>query len=196
MEKNKKGERTRDRIFFRAGRLFANKGYHAVSVDDIIDGLGIAKGTMYQYFDGKLGLLQELLSYSNIEIEAVFNSIDVKNKDCRSVIKEAYFRLNRLYFNTFDMVALNMASGNMFFDDNELKPIINSIMENFVKLLSPFKNEFRIGQEEVPFVVFLQGEFIRGNLQHHYGQKNIKDEDIMKAVNFALDLLQNGIFKS
>ncbi|HRX17135.1 MAG TPA: TetR/AcrR family transcriptional regulator [Spirochaetota bacterium] len=191
----KKGERTKKMILMRAGTLFAQKGYHAVSIDEIIDGLGIAKGTMYQYFDGKLGLLKDLLKFCRTEIDSVFESISVKDNDCRSVIREAYFKLNRLYFDTFDMINLNMSSGNIIIDEN-YKQIAFHLMDHFVKLLSPFKEEFRIRQDEMPFVVFLQGEHIRGYLRYNFGQSGAEDKDIHESIDFALDILQNGIFSN
>ncbi len=44
-----------------AERLFYQKGYTQTSVRDIIDAIGIAKGTFYHYFDSKVDLLDELI---------------------------------------------------------------------------------------------------------------------------------------
>ena len=190
-----KGERTKMMILMRAGALFAQKGYHAVSIDEIIEGLGIAKGTMYQYFDGKLGLLKDLLKFCRSEIDSVFNSISVKDSDCRSVIREAYYKLNKLYFDTFDMVDLSMSCGQIILDENN-KQITFHIMDHFVKILSPFKSEFRIQQDGMPFLVFLQGEHVRGYLRYNFGQNGVEDKEIHEAIDFALDILENGIFSN
>ncbi|MFW6365437.1 MAG: TetR/AcrR family transcriptional regulator [Spirochaetota bacterium] len=192
--KKSKGERTRERIFFRAGNLFAEKGYQAISVDEIIDGLGIAKGTMYQYFDGKNGLLKELLQYSHDQITAVFDSIQTDGKECRAVIRETYFRLNRLYSTTFDMIALGLSCSGIFSEDDAIPFLIETLQNGYKKVLKPFNDDFRVNPVEIPFVVFLQGEFIRGHLQYHFGSSGAPDEDILRIIDFTMDLLENGIF--
>jgi AcrR family transcriptional regulator len=40
---------------------FAEKGYHAASITDIITGAGIARGTFYLYFESKRAVFEELL---------------------------------------------------------------------------------------------------------------------------------------
>ena len=42
--------------------LFTSKGYDNTSVQDILDGAGIAKGTFYHYFDSKVALLDALVA--------------------------------------------------------------------------------------------------------------------------------------
>ncbi len=46
-----------------AAKLFAEKGYHATSIQDIADSLGIAKGSMYFYFKSKEDLLVHICKY-------------------------------------------------------------------------------------------------------------------------------------
>lgn len=46
----------RSRILEAAMRLFAEKGYEAARVEDLADGLGIAKGSVFQHFGSKEGL--------------------------------------------------------------------------------------------------------------------------------------------
>lgn len=45
--------RMRDRILDVAMRVFVQRGYHASSVSDIAHAAGLAKGTLYIYFDSK-----------------------------------------------------------------------------------------------------------------------------------------------
>lgn len=51
----------RDRIIANATRLFAAKGYHGTTIDEIVQATGIAKGTFYIYFDSKEELLVEVI---------------------------------------------------------------------------------------------------------------------------------------
>lgn len=51
----------RKRILDVALDLFYEKGYDAVGVQEIVEGAGITKPTLYYYFGSKYGLLEELL---------------------------------------------------------------------------------------------------------------------------------------
>ncbi len=44
-----------------ARQIFAQKGYHATSIDDLIEAAGIARGTFYLYFESKRAIFDELL---------------------------------------------------------------------------------------------------------------------------------------
>ena len=51
----------KERIMESAKDLFYARGYDAVGVQEIADGAGITKPTLYYYFGSKLGLLKALL---------------------------------------------------------------------------------------------------------------------------------------
>src|SRR5438046_10293912 len=48
---------TLDDIVSAAAKVFRTKGYHAATVRDIADEVGILKGTLYHHFDSKEHLL-------------------------------------------------------------------------------------------------------------------------------------------
>lgn len=52
----------RERIFDCALRLFADQGYDAVGIQEIVDAAGITKPTLYHYFGSKQGLLEAVLA--------------------------------------------------------------------------------------------------------------------------------------
>lgn len=54
-------EQRRAAVLDQARRIFADKGYHATSIDDIIEAAGIARGTFYLYFESKRAIFDELL---------------------------------------------------------------------------------------------------------------------------------------
>jgi len=51
----------RAQVLDAARRLFAEKGYHATSIHDIIAAADIARGTFYLYFESKRAIFDELL---------------------------------------------------------------------------------------------------------------------------------------
>jgi AcrR family transcriptional regulator len=55
-----KGEETRRTLLDAAARLFAEKGYHATSVPDIVHEAGVGHGTFYDYFASRRAILLAL----------------------------------------------------------------------------------------------------------------------------------------
>ena len=49
------------RLEHSAKEAFAQKGYYATSISEIVQDAGIARGTFYQYFDNKLHIFQSIL---------------------------------------------------------------------------------------------------------------------------------------
>jgi AcrR family transcriptional regulator len=54
---------------------FALRGYRGASLDRIVDAAGISKGSVYQYFDGKLDLYRHLV---DLAAETKFRHIDAR----------------------------------------------------------------------------------------------------------------------
>ena len=57
----KEAERRRNEILDAAQHLFYSKGYDEPSIQEIIDAVGIAKGTFYHHFESKQELLDHLI---------------------------------------------------------------------------------------------------------------------------------------
>ena len=51
---------TRERLSTEAARLFAERGYHGTSINDLAVALGIHKSSIYAYIDGKSDLLADI----------------------------------------------------------------------------------------------------------------------------------------
>jgi TetR/AcrR family transcriptional regulator, cholesterol catabolism regulator len=54
------GLSTRDRLSAEAARLFAERGYHGTSINDLAVALGIHKSSLYVYINGKADLLADI----------------------------------------------------------------------------------------------------------------------------------------
>lgn len=55
----RKKERTRREIYRTAMRLFSERGYDGVTIEDICGGAGVAKATFFLHFENKAALLQD-----------------------------------------------------------------------------------------------------------------------------------------
>jgi len=56
-----KGRKRRKQLYDAAARLFAAQGYHATSLRELAQALGMNKSSLYHYFDSKQELLYRLL---------------------------------------------------------------------------------------------------------------------------------------
>ena len=54
------GLSTRERLSAEAARLFAERGYHGTSINDLAVALGIHKSSLYAYINGKSDLLADI----------------------------------------------------------------------------------------------------------------------------------------
>ena len=55
-------EERRTQILGACRRVFARRGYHSSSIQEILDEAGIARGTFYAHFDSKQAALEEILT--------------------------------------------------------------------------------------------------------------------------------------
>jgi AcrR family transcriptional regulator len=58
-----------------AQKLFYTQGYQSTSVRDIVDEVGVAKGTFYYYFDSKQAILEALVAELSAARVALFEAI-------------------------------------------------------------------------------------------------------------------------
>jgi AcrR family transcriptional regulator len=67
----------RTAVLAAARQIFADKGYHATSIDDLIAAAGVARGTFYLYFQSKRAIFDELLDELFQTLVGVVHRIDV-----------------------------------------------------------------------------------------------------------------------
>lgn len=73
---DQKAQRRRE-LLEAAGAVFAEKGYAAANVDDVVRRVGVARGTFYLYFDDKQAVFAALVDDFMTRLEAAVISIDV-----------------------------------------------------------------------------------------------------------------------
>ena len=72
----KKGEQTRDRILDTAQSLILDRGFAGVSLDQIIQGLGLTKGAFFHHFRNKNDLARALIQrYSDQGVELFIGTL-------------------------------------------------------------------------------------------------------------------------
>jgi AcrR family transcriptional regulator len=71
-----KAER-RQHILDAARNVFAKRGYHHTTIDDIVAEAGVARGTFYLYFEDKRAVFSDLIDRFNAQITMAIQRIDM-----------------------------------------------------------------------------------------------------------------------
>jgi len=70
----------REEIIAAAAKVFQTKGYHAATVQDIADAVGILKGSLYHYIKMKEDLLFWLLEAVHGDVEVILEDVKTKQE--------------------------------------------------------------------------------------------------------------------
>lgn len=96
-----------------AVKVFSRQGYHKAKMEEIAAEAGIGKGTIYEYFDSKLNLFQEMLERSR---DIYSNSLIGENQESLS-FKE---RLRAVFLSHINFCRENKELTRVVFWDTEI----------------------------------------------------------------------------
>jgi AcrR family transcriptional regulator len=88
----------KQKIMESAMRYFSEKGYAATSIQEIADDCGIAKGSLYKFFQSKEDLLIEL---HHEQQKSLYDEIDRIRADRALSLREAFIRETEYHFEFF-----------------------------------------------------------------------------------------------
>jgi len=86
--KNNPPSESRQQILDAALALFAQKGYAATTVREIVDAAGITAPSLYYYFGNKEGLYMELMQIHCAQIDSVLESHSHKSESAKNRLKD------------------------------------------------------------------------------------------------------------
>jgi len=122
---------TREKILKTAGRLFSQRGYFGVSMDEIAKEVGVAKSALYYHFENKEALCKELMEDSVKELK----------KEIKGVLEEGYtpmdaiFNLIRVFLDyTLKHPEINLLTSLDISTDKKL-PITQTIIDLRMELI-------------------------------------------------------------
>ncbi|MGB0680326.1 MAG: TetR/AcrR family transcriptional regulator [Polyangiales bacterium] len=90
-----KREKRQRAILACARDAFADRGYHAVTIEEIVQRTGIARGTFYLYFEDKRAILSALLDAFLARITACIEPVDLEDSE-RSALEQLRANLQRV----------------------------------------------------------------------------------------------------
>ena len=88
-----KGERTRQDIIQAAHDLFIRQGYHGTSMRQIAQAAGIALGGVYNHFDGKEDVFQEVFVVYHPYHDVLPAMIEAQGDDVEQFVRDAFERI-------------------------------------------------------------------------------------------------------
>jgi len=89
-----------------AAKLFSNKSYHDVTMDQIAQEVGVAKGTIYLYFDSKEKLYLEILEDTYEEIESILEKEIAKGDPAPQKLKKILRLIFQFYIQNMDVLRI------------------------------------------------------------------------------------------
>jgi AcrR family transcriptional regulator len=100
----KKGRK--EEIINVAANLFSQKSYHDVTMDQIAEQVGVAKGTIYLYFDSKENLYLEILEDTYEEIESILEKEIAKDDSAPKKLKKMLRLIFTFYLQHLDVLRI------------------------------------------------------------------------------------------
>jgi AcrR family transcriptional regulator len=138
VKKRLKGEDRKKEIIFVAKGLFAQKGFYGVTVDQIVDAIGVSPAVLYRYFSSKESLYDAVLNEISCKREDYIAAVLEESDDYGSILK----RMSLLYVKSVekeqDYLRMELYSGlegnkaivNFF--ENRWKPFMD-LIEDWLK---------------------------------------------------------------
>jgi len=179
-----------------ARKVFAQKGFSAATVDDIAAAAGVAKGTVYLYYESKRDIYFAALKFDIEQMYSMLtdklNTVSSPEDKLRTLIafKLAYFDDNRDFFKIYysELGNLCIHPGTI---DGEFKTLYlqnAKVVESILKEGARKKVIRSVRTEQAAFAI---ADVIRGVVtQRVLGWSKSK---ISQDVDFIFDLIWKGI---
>ncbi len=193
LPRTKVGQKTFDKIIKTGRKLFANNGFQATSVNDIIAKSKVAAGTFYIYFDNKLALYLYLLDMYKASIRKASSNAVAGLVTRREIEREGLKAF--IEYVRRDPLAYKVVWESLFVDFKIFKEYYESFAASYIFHLKKFiaSGEVRadIDPETVAFVLMGISNFV--GLQILF-RDEIDDHEIDRVVDEAMKLLDGGLF--
>lgn len=196
-QKRKDGLKRQAQIMEIALKIFAKKGYHSTSVDEIISTAKIAKGTFYLHFDGKLDILDKIVDTNLSGLYNYFKVLDISAPKPVSEIKEMYVNVAVLLaeipeFRQFTKLLLSDMVGL----DESIQVKINRFFDNITDMSTAYISQ---AQKDGRIVSSVNPETasicIIGSVKEIIFRWAVLNEkiDTVKAIENMLEIFLNGM---
>ncbi|MCX7720903.1 MAG: TetR/AcrR family transcriptional regulator [Dictyoglomus thermophilum] len=200
-------EEKRERITRTLIKYFAEKPYSKVDVEDIAKECGIAKGSMYQYFENKKDMYFYAIENATKRSLEILKDVNFENISLFEYVKQSFeFNWDFLLKYPYEYILLEKSA---FYDDS---PYREEIREYYEKLTHNILYDFVVKNQKAGFIrddippemimTFIEGtswafkKFLV-SLAKSKGMKmkDLSKEYVKELQNYYLKILEEGIGK-
>ncbi len=195
LPRTKVGQKTFDKIIRTGKKLFANNGFQATSVNDIIAKSKVAAGTFYIYFDNKLALYLYLLDQYKTSIRKASSNAVAGLSSRREIEREGLKAF--IQYVRRDPLAYKVVWESLFVDFQIFKEYYESFASSYVYHLKKYvaAGEIRddVDLETIAYVLMGVSNFV--GLQILF-RDQAEEADVDHVVDEAMKLLDAGLFRN
>ncbi|XJZ28963.1 TetR/AcrR family transcriptional regulator [Bacillota bacterium Lsc_1132] len=137
----------RDKITEQSIKLFVKKGFTETSIQDIVDALGVTKGTFYYYFTSK----EELLM--NIHLCYINDMLSQQERILKDESKNSKQKLFDIIFMLISNIKTQGPAAKIFFRE------MRNLSKERLALIIPKRDQFRFNMEKLVRDGIKKGEF-------------------------------------
>ncbi|MBS4534921.1 TetR/AcrR family transcriptional regulator [Clostridium sp. D2Q-14] len=175
-------------------KVFSKKGYYKAKMQDIANEASVGKGTLYEYFNGKRHLFEEMIMYSINNYGDKLKEVINESTDLIDTLNDIA-RFHGKFINDHLDMAQNIVNSSIDISDDMRNKVISTrdiLLSEMVKYIKKIKQKGLI-REDVNERVLVIGFF--GTLNQFYTdqinmkKKKFEDIDPYPVINIIL----NGI---
>lgn len=204
--KKREKEGRRQQILVASKQLFAERGFHQTTMEEIANAAELSPGTIYLYFKSKDELFAELslgvISYFNGRLEKMLSNEQMTTEQKLGGVKDILQDI--CTFDSFILInTLKLQSGETL---KKLSPYLNNeIRKQSEKVAEHLSGIFRDGTASGFFIdrkpnviaAVLWGVFSGMVLLSEFQESfTYKDTDLPQAIENAFDIFSRGILKN
>lgn len=183
-----------DKIFKAIASVIRKYSTNGVTVERIAGELGMAKSSLYFYFDNKNQMLFSLVKkeITFLEMLCTENTVEARNSSeyiYITMLTEINFFLNRSSLLTMCGWLLQTSTENFFSDKDELSAL-NPV---WTKKIESFVSRIGIGFEKEPQILRYWIGILPVAVTILKSQNGFDDEKIIRAVKYIFGFVENGI---
>jgi AcrR family transcriptional regulator len=188
--KTKVGEKSFNKIL-RAGKtLFAKSGYHATSINDIIDKANVAVGTFYIYFNSKLALYHYLLDEYQEKIRESARQATLGLTNRRDIERSGLKAF--IMYVIKEPLAYKLIWESLFIDQKLFKDYYSRFSKSYIENLKHYDDVRKdIDLETVTYILMGISNFVGLEILF---KDNPTEQDVDYVVDETMKLLEKGLF--
>ena len=185
----------RKKIFTVAARLFADKGYNAVSMREISEQAGLSKPMIYYYFGSKEGIYKELVSTG---VSHIFSAVETTYAMQITVKEKLTLILKKFFYACQNFPEFAKFISNLFCSAEKIDFLINFKKEATQReqiIVTLFRDGIESGEFDKSLDPVTLAHIYMGVLMHFIMVQLTKNENVLsdQLADDILNILVNGM---